>query len=52
MADRILNHLCDYALKLSYRDLPKEVIRRAKHMVLDTVRLRVGRGRKSSSQDR
>ena len=32
MADRILNHLCNYALNLSYRDLPKEVVRRAKHM--------------------
>jgi hypothetical protein len=32
MADRILNHLCDYALQLSYRDLPEEVIRRTKHM--------------------
>jgi 2-methylcitrate dehydratase len=42
MADRILNHLCDYALKLSYRDLPKEVIRRAKHMVLDTVGCALG----------
>ena len=37
MADRILNHLCDYALKLSYRDLPQEVIRRARHIILDTV---------------
>ena len=36
MADRILNHLCDYALKLSYRDLPEDVIRRTKHIVLDT----------------
>ena len=27
MADQILNHLYDYALKLSYRDLPKEVVR-------------------------
>ena len=42
MADRILNHLCDYALKLSYRDLPKEVVRRAKHMVLDTVGCALG----------
>jgi 2-methylcitrate dehydratase len=37
MADRILKHLCDYALKLSYHDLPQEVIGRAKHIVLDTV---------------
>ena len=37
MADQILNHLCNYALKLSYRDLPQEVIRRTKHIVMDTV---------------
>ncbi|MBI1997220.1 MAG: MmgE/PrpD family protein [Deltaproteobacteria bacterium] len=42
MADRILNHLCDYALKLSYRDLPQEVIGRAKHIVLDTVGCALG----------
>ncbi|MBI2534277.1 MAG: MmgE/PrpD family protein [Deltaproteobacteria bacterium] len=42
MADRILNHLCDYALKLSYRDLPQEVIRRTKHIVLDTVGCALG----------
>jgi 2-methylcitrate dehydratase len=42
MADRILNHLCDYALKLSYRDLPEEVIRRTKHIVLDTVGCALG----------
>jgi hypothetical protein len=36
MADRILTHLCDYALKLSYRDLPPEVIRWTKHIVMDT----------------
>jgi 2-methylcitrate dehydratase len=42
MADRILNHLCDYALKLSYRDLPEEVVRRAKHIVLDTVGCALG----------
>jgi len=34
MTDRILNHLCDYALKLSYRDLPEEVIRRTKHIIM------------------
>jgi 2-methylcitrate dehydratase len=44
MADRILNHLCDYALKLSYRDLPEEVVRRAKHIVLDTVGCALGGG--------
>ena len=37
MADRNLNHLCDYALKLSYRDLPQEVKRRTKHIIIDTV---------------
>ena len=42
MADRILNHLCDYALKLSYRDLPEEVIRRTKHIVMDTVGCALG----------
>ena len=42
MADRILNHLCDYALKLSYRDLPQEVIQRTKHIVLDTVGCALG----------
>jgi 2-methylcitrate dehydratase len=42
MADRILNHLCDYALKLSYGDLPEEVTRRTKHIVLDTVGCALG----------
>ena len=42
MPDRILNHLCDYALQLSYRDLPKEVIRRTKAIVLDTVGCALG----------
>jgi 2-methylcitrate dehydratase len=42
MADRVLNHLCDYALKLSYRDLPQEVIQRTKHIVLDTVGCALG----------
>jgi 2-methylcitrate dehydratase len=42
MPDRILNHLCDYALKLSYRDLPEEVIRRTKQIVLDTVGCALG----------
>jgi 2-methylcitrate dehydratase len=42
MADRILNHLCDYALKLSYRDLPPEVIRRTKQIVMDTVGCALG----------
>jgi 2-methylcitrate dehydratase len=44
MADRILNHLCDYALKLSYRDLPEEVIQRTKAIVLDTVGCALGAG--------
>src|SRR4249919_3812484 len=42
MADRILNHLCDYALKLSYHDLPEEVVHRTKHIVLDTVGCALG----------
>ena len=42
MTDPMLNHLCDYALKLSYRDLPEEVIRRTKHVVLDTVGCALG----------
>jgi len=42
MPDRILNHLCDYALKLSYRDLPEEVIRRTKYIVMDTVGCALG----------
>jgi 2-methylcitrate dehydratase len=42
MADRILNRLCDYALKLSYRDLSPEVIRRTKHIILDTVGCALG----------
>src|SRR5688500_2376917 len=42
MTDRILNHLCDYALKLSYRDLPPEVTRRTKHIVMDTVGCALG----------
>jgi 2-methylcitrate dehydratase len=42
MPDRILDHLCDYALKLSYRDLPQEVIHRTKHIVLDTVGCALG----------
>jgi 2-methylcitrate dehydratase len=42
MADRILNHLCDYALNLSYRDLPQDVIQRTKDIVLDTVGCALG----------
>ena len=42
MPDRILNHLCDYALSLSYRDLPQEVIHRTKQIVLDTVGCALG----------
>jgi 2-methylcitrate dehydratase len=42
MTDRILNHLCDYALQLSYRDLPQEVVRRTKHIILDTVGCALG----------
>jgi 2-methylcitrate dehydratase len=42
MPDRILNYLCDYALKLSYHDLPREVIGRTKHIVMDTVGCALG----------
>src|SRR5262252_4094535 len=42
MSDRILNHLCDYALSLSYRDRPQEVIHRTKQIVLDTVGCALG----------
>ena len=42
MPDRILNHLCDYALKLSYRDLPQEVIQRTKRIIMDTVGCALG----------
>src|ERR1044071_519359 len=42
MPDRIIDHLCDYALKLSYHDLPEEVIRRTKHIVLDTIGCALG----------
>jgi 2-methylcitrate dehydratase len=42
MPDRILNHICDYALRLSYRDLPQEVIRRTKYIVMDTVGCALG----------
>jgi len=42
MTDRILNRVCDYALKLSYRDLPEEVIRRTKHIIMDTVGCALG----------
>jgi 2-methylcitrate dehydratase len=42
MADRILDHLCDYALGLSYGDLPQEVIHRTKQIVLDTVGCALG----------
>jgi 2-methylcitrate dehydratase len=42
MPDQILNHLCNYALKLSYRDLPQEVICRTKHIVMDTVGCALG----------
>src|SRR3989304_4520502 len=52
MADRILKHLCDYALKLSYRDLPQEVIRRTKHIVLDTVGCALGGGGSTAAKER
>jgi 2-methylcitrate dehydratase len=42
MPDRILDHLCKYALKLSYRDLPEEVVGRTKRIVMDTVGCALG----------
>src|SRR5919108_941021 len=42
MADRIVDYLCDYALKLSYHDLPQEVISRTKRIVMDTVGCALG----------
>jgi 2-methylcitrate dehydratase len=42
MPDRILNHLCNYALELSYDDLPEEVVGRTKHIVMDTVGCALG----------
>jgi 2-methylcitrate dehydratase len=42
MSDRILNHLCDYALQLSYHDLSQEVVDRAKHIIIDTVGCALG----------
>ncbi len=35
--DRILQYLADYALGLSYGDLPEEVVDRAKHLLVDTL---------------
>ena len=52
MPDRILNHLCDYALKLSYRDLPQEVIQPDQAHCHGYRGVRARGGRKSSSQDR
>ena len=40
--DRILQHLSDYALGLSYEDLPREVVDRAKHIGVDTVGCALG----------
>jgi 2-methylcitrate dehydratase len=42
MPERIINHLCDYALKLSYHDLPAEVVQRTKQIILDTVGCALG----------
>jgi 2-methylcitrate dehydratase len=42
MVDRILKHLCDYALALSYHDLPEEVIQRTKYIITDTVGCALG----------
>ena len=42
MPDRITNHLCDYALKLSYSDISVDVIQRTKQIILDTVGCALG----------
>ena len=42
MPDKILNHICNYALMLSYDDLPREVIGRTKQIVIDTVGCALG----------
>jgi 2-methylcitrate dehydratase len=42
MSDRILNHICDYALGLGYRDLTQEVICRTKQIVMDTIGCAIG----------
>src|SRR5262245_19701492 len=42
MADRILNHLCDFALSLAYGDLADEVIGRTKLIVTDTIGCALG----------
>ena len=42
MPDRITNHLCDYALKLSYSDISADVIQRTKQIILDTVGCALG----------
>ena len=38
--DCILQYLSDYALGLSYGDLPEEVVDRDKHLLMDTLGFR------------
>ena len=40
--DRILQYLADYALGLSYGDLPEEVVDRVKHLLADTLGCALG----------
>ncbi len=40
--DRILQYLGDYAVGLSYGDLPEEVVDRAKHLLADTLGCALG----------
>jgi 2-methylcitrate dehydratase len=42
MPDRLLTHLCDYAMGLTYRDLPEKVIGRTRQIVLDTIGCALG----------
>ncbi len=40
--DRIVDSMASYAVDLSYADLPKEVVARAKHLILDAVGCALG----------
>ncbi|MFH1517810.1 MAG: MmgE/PrpD family protein, partial [Pseudomonadota bacterium] len=40
--DRIVDSMASYAVNLSYADLPKEVVARAKHLILDAVGCALG----------
>ncbi len=40
--DRVVDSMASYAVGLSYNDLPKEVVARAKHLILDAVGCALG----------